>query len=213
MNRNETLKILAILSSVYPSFMKERDPAVLAEVWGALFAEDDAREVRKAVLAFIGTDTKGYPPAPGAVKEQLSRMKGSGYPSETEAWALVRRAASRGIYNSEEGFRSLPPYIREIVGSPHTLREWAMLPENEVDTVVASNFMRSYRARIEARRKADMLPSGLAALVPGGAAALPQNEKNRPLPEPESFEAAEMPESFRQAAQALFDPLRRETAG
>lgn len=212
MNRNETLKILAILSSVYPSFMKERDPAVLAEVWGALFAEDDAREVRKAVLAFIGTDTKGYPPAPGAVKEQLSRMKGSGYPSETEAWALVRRAASRGIYNSEEGFRSLPPYIREIVGSPHTLREWAMLPENEVDTVVASNFMRSYRARIEARRKADMLPSGLAALVPGGAAALPQNEKNRPLPEPET-EAAEMPESFRQAAQALFDPLRRETAG
>ena len=36
---------------------------------------------------------------------------------------------------------------------------------DEVQTVIASNFQRSYRARVESQRKFDMLPSTVAETI------------------------------------------------
>ena len=74
-------------------------------------------------------------------------------PSENEVWCRVLKAASRGLYNSREEYENLPEDIREIVGSPRMLYEWAQMSPGELNTVVAPGFKRSWRARQELRQE------------------------------------------------------------
>ena len=57
-------------------------------------------------------------------------------------------------------FEKLPEEVRRVVGHPSQLYEWAMLDTREVNTVIASNFRRAWRARTEARKSlgCGMLP-------------------------------------------------------
>ena len=63
----ETQRILACIAAVYPSITRDRDCGILAQVWQQVFASVPYAEVSKALNAFISSDTKGFPPTPGAV--------------------------------------------------------------------------------------------------------------------------------------------------
>ena len=152
MTMQETSRILAMITAIYPSFQKDRNPKLLAEIWQRVFADTPYAAVEQAVSAFIATDTKGFPPTPGAINAFLIKAIELEEPTENEAWARVLKAISRGIYNSREEFDKLSPELQRIVGSPKMLYEWALLDTNEVHTVIASGFKRSYRARQELRR-------------------------------------------------------------
>ena len=85
--------------------------------------------------------------------------------SEGEAWQLVARAISNGIYGSKKEFDALPQTIQRIVGSPNALREWAMMDSDVVHSVVASNFQRSYRVVSEREREIKALPQDVREIV------------------------------------------------
>lgn len=157
MNAKETKRILASIAAVYPSFTRERDLNILAEVWQQVFSRTPYEAVNQALMAFIARDTKGFPPTPGALNAYLIRTEQLKGPTENEAWARVYRAISRGLYNSGEEFAKLPPDLQELVGSARMLYEWAQLDAGEVNTVIASNFKRSWRTRRELER--DRLPA------------------------------------------------------
>jgi len=165
MTLQETNKILAIVCEVYPLFLKDRNPELTSALWQKLFEDDEYAMVETALMAFIATDTKGFPPSVGALKEQIRLLKQKSEMTEQEAWALVSKASSRSAYNAKEEFEKLPSEIRRIVGSYEQLHEWALMDVDEVQTVVASNFQRSYRAHRESQRKFDMLPSAVTDMV------------------------------------------------
>ena len=71
----------------------------------------------------------------------------------------MRRAVQNGIYGSQKEFDALPPVVQKCVGSPGQLKEWAMLDEDVVASVVASNFQRSYRARAAQAKEFLALPA------------------------------------------------------
>ena len=160
MNENETGKILSIISEMYPSFRKDRNIDATARVWQKIFEHTPYAAVEQALMAYIATDTKGFPPVPGAINEQIGRMMEAEGLSESEAWCLVYKAVCRGIYNSREEFEKLPEEVRRVVGHPSQLYEWAMLDTHEVNTVIASNVRRAWRARQEAQKSlgCGMLP-------------------------------------------------------
>ena len=79
--------------------------------------------------------------------------------SEQEAWTLVRKALSDGIYHYNERFAELPKEVQAAVGRPSQLRAWAVMDENAVESVVASNFMRTFRAKEKRREEYDALPA------------------------------------------------------
>ena len=153
MNRQETSRILAMITAIYPAFLKDRDPKILADVWHRVFMEDPYELVERALSAFIASDTKGFPPTPGAINAFIVKSRQLREMTDMEAWGLVYKAVTRGYYNSREEFEKLPPMIRKIVGSPSQLWEWAQMSTGEVNTVVASAFMRTYRARQEMERE------------------------------------------------------------
>ena len=162
MDMNETKRILADITAMYPSFIKDRDPAVLSRVWQRLFANTPYALVNQALYAFLNTDVKGFPPTPGALNDIIRKARQLNGPTEDDAWLKVYKAISRGLYNSREEFDKLPPDIRQIVGSPRMLYEWAQMDRSEVNSVIAACFKRSWRARHELQQDFLLIPEAPA---------------------------------------------------
>ena len=162
MTRQETATIMDILAAAYPRFYTgpdAPDPVQTLNLWATMFADDPVEVVAMAVKAFIASDKKGFPPHIGAIKDSIVKLKTSDELTEQEAWELVRRACSNSNYGAKEEFDKLPPVVRRLVGSPNQLREWAMMDSDTLNSVVASNFQRSYKARAASEREYLALPS------------------------------------------------------
>ena len=203
MTQVETRKILAIVCEAYPAFIKDRSIESTVTIWQKVFADDPYENVENGLMAFIATDTKGFAPMPGAIKEQMANLmeQGTESLSEIEAWNLVAKAASRSAYNAKEEFAKLPRDIQRLVGNPETLKEWSQMEPEEFFTVHASNFQRSYKARKQIDREFIKIPSGMRI-------AAPAEEPERliaPAAEPdERISATPMPESVRELMTKLF---------
>lgn len=177
MTRQETGIIMDILTTAYPTFYNGRnapDMRMTVNLWAEMFAEDDVKIVAAAVKALIATDDKGFPPHIGAVKGRIRQISNPDEMTEQEAWALISKALRDGYYNAEAEFDKLPPLVQDVVHDPRQLREWSMMDESTVQSVVASNVQRSFRAKAQSRRDFEALPKDVQVLAKTFAAALPQ---------------------------------------
>lgn len=160
-NRAETIALMGVIRVAYPRYFLglDRDTLVhTVDLWAEMFSEDPAAEVTAAVKAFIATDDKGFPPHVGAIKSKLTKIRTSDFLSEQEAWNLVLRALGNSCYGYIEEYAKLPEAVKRIVGSARQLQTWAGMDFDTVNSVVASNFQRSYRAHIADLRETCSLP-------------------------------------------------------
>ena len=168
MTSDQMTGIFAVITEAYPRFQagkdeEEYDRAI--DFWTGMFAGDDPMLVAAAVKAFIATDTKGFPPSIGQIKSLMRDIASPQELTEVEAWALVSKACANSAYDSQAEFEKLPPVLKRLVGSPNCLREWGMLPAETVETVIASNFMRSYRVVAVQERLYQALPEDVKAMA------------------------------------------------
>lgn len=168
MTREETIKILAVLRGAYPAFYRDitkQEAESTIALWMSMFEEEPYELVAAAVKAFIAGDSKGFPPAIGQIKERIRQITQPEEMTEQEAWALVSKALRNSTYGSEEEFAKLPPEIQAVVHDPGQLKQWAMSAADEVETVIASNFMRSFRAKQKVNREFTALPTSVKRLM------------------------------------------------
>lgn len=167
MTRKDCAGVLAILQSEYPqSFSKLDDTMMTAKInlWAEMFSEDDPQLVFAAVKAIL-TGDREFAPNIGQIREKMHQLSNPDALTETEAWALVSKACQNGIYGYKTEFDKLPPEVQAAVGSPEMLKAWANMDEDEVQSVVASNFMRSYKIHAKRKKERDMLPESVKALI------------------------------------------------
>ena len=168
MTREETIKILAVLRGAYPAFYRDitkQEAEATIALWVSMFDEEPYELVGAAVKAFISGDGKGFPPAIGQIKERIRLITQPEEMTEQEAWALVSKAVQRSTYGSEEEFAKLPPEIQAVVHDPGQLRQWAIGSAEDLQTVIASNFMRSFRAKQKASKEYMALPTSVKQLM------------------------------------------------
>jgi len=148
-----------------------RDTVIL---WRDMFKDDPFALVSAAVKTFIASDAKGFPPHIGAIKAAITKLTTPDALTEAEAWNIVRGKMS--CYATRADFLSLPPVIQRAVGSASQLCQWAMA-DIESLSVTQSNFMRSYRAALEAEQQRAKIPKDVLALIDGrNHAMLPDQE-------------------------------------
>jgi hypothetical protein len=168
MTVQEAGMVLAVLRAAYPSSYRdltEADAYATAKLWAEMFSDDSYAAVNAAVRAMIATRTVGYAPTIGEVKEKLYKITEGDKLSETEAWAMVAKACCNGYYGYQQEYNKLPPEVQKTVGKPEQLREWAQVDTDTLNTVIASNFQRSFRV-IQAREKENaMLPPNIRQIV------------------------------------------------
>lgn len=170
MTREETTEILAVLKAAYPDSFKTlqmRDGLAMIELWQTMFADEPYDAVKAAVMALIATRKVGYSPTVGEVKEHLQSLRETARFSEQEAWSMVSKACRNGLYGYREEFAKLPPEVQSAVGAPEQLRTWAAMDTETLESVVASNFMRSFRGTSARRREFEMLPGEIQKLISG----------------------------------------------
>lgn len=168
MNRKETISIMKILKAAYPNFyrgMSMQDAQEIIDLWYDMFKNEPVGIVGAAVKAVIESDEQGYPPHIGAVKSKIRLITSKDKTTEMEAWNLVFNAICRGIYHSKEDFEKFPHEIQCIVGSHEQIKQWAMMEPNTVQSVIASNFQRSYREKMNKKDEIDKLPEDIKQLI------------------------------------------------
>lgn len=166
MTREETKTILAIMKAAYPNFyrdMTKEDASNTINLWSTMFADEKPQIVIEAVKSLICT--LKYPPTIADVKEKIALITQPPAMTEMEAWSRVCGAIS--YYHANEAFANLPPMLQKIVGSPNQLREWAMMEAETVNSVIQSNFMRSYKAKVVQEKEYAMLPESTKQLIAG----------------------------------------------
>jgi hypothetical protein len=164
MNREETKAILAVLKAGYPNFYKDMskdDATNTVNLWATMFESDPAQIVTEAVKSLMCT--LKFPPTIADVKEKIAMITQPQQLTEMEAWRMVKSAIN--YYNATETFSRLPPILRRIVGSPNTLREWAVMEAETVDSVIQSNFMRSYKVKAAQEKERNMLPESTKLMI------------------------------------------------
>jgi hypothetical protein len=157
MTREEFLQVAKGMKAIYSrdKFMVDKDAF---DMWYALLAEYDYKDVSQAVKSYMSTEK--FPPVPADIIDKLhSRMEMATEMSELEAWNRVYKAICNSSYHAQEEFDNLPPLIQKIVGSPNQLAEWGRCDIEEVNTVIQSNFMRSYKAKSSQQKTFNRLPS------------------------------------------------------
>lgn len=168
MTKKEMAEILAIMQANYPDdFRGMSDTAMNAKInlWFMQFRDDDYKEVLAAVMAHIATDTNRFMPPVGVIKAKLVDIRQPNEMTELEAWELVSKATRNSSYNSAEEFAKLPPVVQRLVGSPMQLKEWAAMDPETLQSVVASNFQRSYKVRAKNEREYLALPSSVKTFM------------------------------------------------
>lgn len=183
MTKKETAQIIGIMQTIYPDSFKNLSSDALQAlvlVWATVFADDPANAVQAATMAHISSSTDRFMPPPAVIKQRLVDIKIGDELTPAEAWQLAYHAAQRGLHNSKEEFDKLPPIVQRLVGSPNQLREWAMMDAETVQSVIGSNFQRSYTARAKTEREYMALPSGVKDTLSAIAGkfsfdALPEN--------------------------------------
>lgn len=164
----ETKQCLAVLMQFYPQFHKGESPEealTTAKMWQSMFPEDDGKLVITAIKMFIASDQKGFPPSVGQIREKLVKLQNPDELSENEAWNIVYKAIRNSAYHAAEEFEKLPDELKRVVGSPSMLKSWALTPSDDIQTVVASNFMRSYRDKIKGVREYLAMPQHIRDML------------------------------------------------
>ena len=171
MKKSETVDCITYLSAAYPGAYKrftEQKFETLIAVWYNTFSEYPFATVMVGIQGYISTDTSGFPPSPGQVIKVIQDLTAEKDTNSMEAWAIVKKAVNSPRDRMEETFRTLPPLIQKVVGGHHQLMAWGNVNEEEFETVIQSNFMRTYETEKRRQKQIDMLPERIRRMIPKG---------------------------------------------
>lgn len=168
MDKTETLKIMTVIKTAYPKYYTDSETSNLqaaVRLWNSMFKETDYSVVATAVKAYIAVNK--FPPTVADINEYILMITQPKEKTAFEAWEQVKQAVRNSSYNSETEFNKLPADIQQIVGSPETLRVWAMSDAATLDSVIGSNFQKGYKARQQYNKRFSLIGKDAAALIQG----------------------------------------------
>lgn len=143
MTRDETKKLLMVLSQFYSNF-NPSNLSFATDVWHKVIGGHDYKVMEKAVMDYVNTNTSGFSPVPAQLIE-LAYKKNIDKDAMTaqEAWDMVLKALSRSAYYFDEEFKKLPEVVQKCVGSAYRLHQMAV-DEDFNPGVEYSLFSRTY---------------------------------------------------------------------
>ena len=167
MTREETKMIIGMLGAVYSSeFDRKTDEQIntMIDVWTMLFEDEDANKIANATKAYLKSNSNAFMPTPAMLIEKAYNMFEPKGMTEQQAWNHISRAIRNGNYHAREEWENLPKEVQEMC-SVQDIRDWAGMDTDKVQTVVASNWQRSFKVREKARQEYNRLPNATKDLI------------------------------------------------
>lgn len=164
MTREETVKIIRIICDCYPNY-KPNNLSETVDVWKMMLEDYSYQEISIALKAYITTDINGFAPSVGQLIAKIQKISQPQELNEMAAWGLVSKALRNGTYGAAEEFEKLPPLVQKAVGMPDNLRNWAQSDYESIETVIQSNFIKTYRAVVSRSNEINRMPNEIKALI------------------------------------------------
>lgn len=164
MTREETVEIIHIICDCYPNF-KPEDLSRTIGAWQVMLEEYSCEQVAAALKAYITSNTSGFAPSVGEIVAKIQLVS---QPQELDgmtAWGLVSKALRNGTYGAVEEFNKLPPLVRQAVGIPDNLKNWATSDYQTIETVIQSNFLRTYETIVKRANEINCMPDNIKSLI------------------------------------------------
>lgn len=164
MTREETVKIIRIMCDCYPNY-KPNNLSETVDVWQMMLDEYSYNQVSIALKAYVTSDTSGFAPSVGEIVAKIQLVS---QPQELDgmaAWGLVSKALRNGTYGAVEEFNKLPPLVRQAVGMPDNLKNWATSDYQTIETVIQSNFLRTYEVVVKRETEISRMPDNIKSLI------------------------------------------------
>lgn len=164
MTREQVGKLLMTIQAYYPNY-NPPDKEITLNAWYIMLAEYPEELVLQALRACIATNTSGFAPDVGQI---MSKIQTISQPQELDgmaAWGLVSKALRNGTYGAVEEFNKLPPLVRQAVGMPDNLKNWATSDYQTIETVIQSNFLRTYEVVVKRANEINRMPDNIKSLI------------------------------------------------
>ena len=168
MTREETKRIIMVISGLYPNF-KPADLKLTVDTWAVVLADYEYKIIENVLLAYSSVDRSGFAPSVGQLIGMLDMRNQGNDLNEMEAWSMVSKALRNGTYGAEQEFAKLPEPVQKAVGDPSNLRNWAQTDSDSVENVIQSNFMRSYRTVLKREQDLRKMPVHVREFLVGVA--------------------------------------------
>ena len=162
MTRDEFKILVKAMKAVYsdPKFIAD---SYAFDIWYSLLKDIPYEVCNVAVQKYMTTKT--YMPTIADIRQLATETVTPERMSEGAAWNLVCKAMSNSAYHAEEEFEKLPVACQKAIGSPSVLREWAFMDSSQVNTVIQSNFMRSYKVEDKRIQEVNALPENTKKMI------------------------------------------------
>ena len=164
MTEEQVGKLLMTIQAYYPNY-NPPDKKVTLNAWYIMLAEYPEELVLQALRACIATNTSGFAPDVGQI---MSKIQTISQPQEFDgmtAWGLVSKALRNGTYGAVEEFNKLPPLVKQAVGMPDNLKNWATSDYQTIETVIQSNFLRTYETVVKRANEINRMPDNIKSLI------------------------------------------------
>jgi hypothetical protein len=164
MTREETVKIIRIMCDCYPNY-KPNNLSETVDVWNMMLNNYSYEQVSVALKAYINSDISGFAPSIGQL---IGKIQTISQPQELDgmtAWGLVSKALRNGTYGAVEEFNKLPPLVKQAVGMPDNLKNWATSDYQTIETVIQSNFLRTYETVVKRVNEINRMPDNIKSLI------------------------------------------------
>jgi hypothetical protein len=160
MTRDEVIQLLAVIKATYPRWaggLKADDARNMVIIWSDLLGEFDGQTAMKAARAVI-LDSE-FPPSIAEIVRKIRLLEGVSSPATgMEAWGLVRKAIKNGNYRAKEEFDKLPLDVQNAIGTHYAIKEWSAMTLSDLETVIQSQFIKSFNAKMATKLEIERLP-------------------------------------------------------
>lgn len=122
-------------------------------------------QISMALKTYVHSDTSGFAPSIGQL---IGKIQTISQPQELDgmtAWGLVSKALRNGTYGAVEEFNKLPPLVKQAVGMPDNLKNWATSDYQTIETVIQSNFLRTYETVVKRANEINRMPDNIKSLI------------------------------------------------
>lgn len=172
MTEIEAKKVIQLIAAEYPNEYKGMERVQMqskAALWAELFEDTPVEAVLAAVKTYIATDTSGFGPKIGQLRDIIFRASEkcnpAGMLSEADAVKALRKAVANSGYHADEEFDRLPDPVKDIVGSPMALRSYGLMEASEFEGIILSQFRRQYRESLTGYREEAKMPGRTEAAL------------------------------------------------
>jgi len=178
LTREDTIRLIGIITMAYPNFDKFRDEKhirSLVQVWADMFADDEPGLVAMAVKTHISTSK--WPPSIAEIREIMARITNPNIIPPERAWEIVAKYLFvKGEFGDSFNIQDeLPPAIADTVNAIgysqlYELNRAYVYGGSSKAGLGRLAFIQAYTERIERMRTDAIMPASLKTKIAAASA-------------------------------------------